>query len=239
MHIDRQHLDDALGRLREGIDPAGAAVESVLEQMTDSVMSLFGLSGAGLLLVDADAVVRPVLATDRQGWALEAGQEAAGEGPCIDSVLYGELVCCRDITADQRWTDLAAEMAGHGVGGVLGVPVRLGGTTVGALNVYVDEPHDWDDSEIHALRSYANFIETTLAHALLAERREALVDQLQEALDTRVVIERGIGLLMGRHGIDAVAAFNQLRDRARPARRKVVDVARELLDDARPAPPSA
>lgn len=234
MYIDRTRLDDALAHLPT-IHGSDRSVESVLEQLTESVMALFGLSGAGLLLADADAVVRPVLATDHQGWALEAGQEAAGEGPCIASAIHGELVSTRDVTSDDRWPKLAAELAHCGIGGVLGVPVRLGSATIGALNVYVDESHDWDDSEIAALRSYGRFVETLLGTALLAERQEALVEQLQEALDTRVPIERAIGLLMGRHGLDAVSAFNRLRSRARTERRRVVDIARELLDDVRSA----
>lgn len=235
MHIDKDRLDEALAHLRQGIDGDRVEVVKMLEGVTDSVMSLFGLSGAGLLMIDEDSVVHPVLATDRQGWELEAAQETAGEGPCIDAVLYGELVECEDITSDARWPDLAEAMADSDLGGVLGVPITLGGVTVGALNVYVDQPHVWDDSDISALRSYGEFVERMLAGALLAERTDELVQQLQDALDTRVVIERAIGLLMGRHETDAVSAFNMLRDRARPERRKVIDVARELLDDVRPA----
>lgn len=234
MHIDKDRLDDALGHLRRDFDGDRVELVDMLEKVTDSVMTLFGLSGAGLLMINRDSVVHPVLATDHQGWKLEAAQETAGEGPCIDAVLYGDLVQCEDITCDARWPDLAKEMVDSDLGGVLGVPITLGGVTVGALNVYVDRPHAWDDSDIGALRSYGHFIERMLAGALLAERSDELVQQLQDALDTRVVIERAIGLLMGRHQTDAVSAFNMLRDRARPERRKVIDVARELLDDVRP-----
>ncbi len=53
--------------------------------------------------------------------------------------------------------------------------------------------------------------------------------QLQEALESRVVIERCVGLLMGRDGVDAATAFNELRDIARPNRRKVHELAAEIL----------
>jgi AmiR/NasT family two-component response regulator len=65
---------------------------------------------------------------------------------------------------------------------------------------------------------------------MLAHARGRLVEQLQYALDHRVVIERAIGLLMGRAGdVDAVAAFNRLRDLARSQRRRVAEVAEEVL----------
>jgi hypothetical protein len=53
--------------------------------------------------------------------------------------------------------------------------------------------------------------------------------QLQYALDYRVVIERAVGYLMGTHGLDAVTAFDVLRKRARDSRRRVADVATEML----------
>ena len=57
-----------------------------------------------------------------------------------------------------------------------------------------------------------------------------MADQLQYALDYRVVIERAVGYLMGAHRLDAVTAFDLLRRRARDSRRRVADVAAEVLD---------
>src|SRR5207249_397101 len=56
-----------------------------------------------------------------------------------------------------------------------------------------------------------------------------VADQLQYALDYRVVIERAVGYLMGTHHLDAVTAFDMLRRRARDSRRRVADVATEIL----------
>ena len=60
-----------------------------------------------------------------------------------------------------------------------------------------------------------------------------LAGQLQYALDYRVVIERGVGFLMGRDRIDAVTAFNRLRRAARASQRRIGDVASDLLDTGR------
>jgi response regulator NasT len=65
-----------------------------------------------------------------------------------------------------------------------------------------------------AMRRYREFAE-------LAEK----VDQLETALARRTIIERAKGILMERHGIDAAAAFDLLRDHARSSQRRVVDVA--------------
>ena len=229
MHIGQEALDRAVESLRRSQAENGLSLETAMEHLTDSVIDMFGLTGAGLMLIDDDQLVRSILATDELGWALENAQEEAKEGPCVDAVVHGELVATADIAADVRWPRLVELLADTQIGAILGVPIRLAGATVGALNVYVDEKHDWDESDYNALTTFGRLLEALLTTALFAEQRDAVVTQLQAALDSRVMIERCVGLIMGREGIGAVPAFNRLRDLARPSRRKVHDVARELL----------
>lgn len=113
---------------------------------------------------------------------------------------------------------------------MLGVPVRLSGIPVGSLDVYLDRPHGWDESERRAMERYSDVIESALTVALQAERASELAAQLQYALDHRVIIERAVGFLMAKEGLDPVAGFNRLRLNARSTRRKVGAVAEELLD---------
>ncbi len=107
--------------------------------------------------------------------------------------------------------------------------MRLGGVPIGTLDVYCEEPHDWDDSEVAALSRFAEVITTTLGAALQAHTAGELARQLQYALDYRVVIERAVGFLMARHAADAVTAFNSLRTAARSRRTKIGMVAEHVL----------
>jgi AmiR/NasT family two-component response regulator len=66
-------------------------------------------------------------------------------------------------------------------------------------------------------------------HAELA-RLETKVEQLEGALERRAVIERAKGILMERHQVDQLTAFERLRTHARANRRRVVDVAREVSE---------
>jgi len=74
-------------------------------------------------------------------------------------------------------------------------------------------------------------IELALRRHAELERLQEQVDQLEGALERRAVIERAKGMLMERHDIDDLAAFERLRRHARGERRRVVDVAREVADD--------
>ena len=56
------------------------------------------------------------------------------------------------------------------------------------------------------------------------------VDQLEGALERRAMIERAKGILMERHSIGEREAFELLRDHSRATGRRVVEVARAVLD---------
>jgi AmiR/NasT family two-component response regulator len=56
------------------------------------------------------------------------------------------------------------------------------------------------------------------------------VDQLEGALERRVIIERAKGILMERHSLDDRRAFELLREHARSSNRRVVEVARSVTE---------
>jgi AmiR/NasT family two-component response regulator len=58
----------------------------------------------------------------------------------------------------------------------------------------------------------------------------AKVEQLENALARRALIERAKGILMERHRVDERAAFELLRDHARSQNRRVVDVASSVAE---------
>ncbi|HEX3975238.1 MAG TPA: GAF and ANTAR domain-containing protein [Solirubrobacteraceae bacterium] len=224
--IDPAALDRSLEALRDS--PAERGLTAALERVMDATRQLFGATGCGIMLIDDSSALAVVAATDEPGRLLGVLQQQVGHGPCVDALTFDRTVSAGDLAADERWPALS-ELPGAGVRAVLGVPLHVDRVPVGSLNVYRDRPHDWTESEVAALIGYSSLIEGVLQTALHARERERLAEQLQHALDHRVVIERAVGVVMGRQNINAVAAFNQLRHRARSAQRPVVDVAAELL----------
>jgi GAF domain-containing protein len=225
--IDPDALAGAVRRLR-GLDVA-ADLDDSLNQVVDHVRDIFTSDGAGLMFLDDQSALRYATASDEGSRLLEQAQEDTGHGPCVSSLIDDTIVATPDVQRDDRWPHLAELMHGSRVHAVLGIPVRLGGGAIGSLNVYRSTPHPWSDDEIAALESFTKVVETLVGTALLAERHSTLVDQLQAALDTRVVIERAVGFLMARHHLDAVDAFDRLRRASRAERRRVADLAAEVL----------
>jgi GAF domain-containing protein len=228
-NIDRAVLQSALGKVAT-FSPT-RPLEDTLGDVVDAAASVFAVSGTGLMFIDDTDALRHVASSDEASRVLEEAQEELGLGPCVDSLVLDTLIATTDIANDPRWPGLAAKVVPAGVRSVLGVPVRVGAGAVGSLDAYSDTPHDWDESETEALQRFAELVQDVVASALFAHQQGVLAQQLQHALDHRVAIERAIGLLMGRAGdVDAVAAFNRLRSFARAERRRVGDVAVDVLN---------
>ncbi|GII04271.1 GAF and ANTAR domain-containing protein [Planobispora takensis] len=227
-HIDQEALVASLRGLQMTVPATGIVHQ--LERAVEVVDTLFGYSGAGLMFAGDHKELRYLVATDDAGRSLEGAQLRVGRGPCISTFESDAAVTTCDVRNDPRWPELADRLHPD-VRAVAGVPVRLGGEPVGTLNVYQSAPYEWDESDIQALYAYANVIEQILTAAIAAEEKSALADQLQYALDYRVVIERAIGYLMGKHDLTAAQAFTGLRKQARDSRRKVADLAAEVLGE--------
>ena len=68
-----------------------------------------------------------------------------------------------------------------------------------------------------------------LLHERNVRRRETVAEQLQAALNIRVIIEQAKGKLAERLGIDMDRAFVMIRDYARNSNQRLSDVARDFV----------
>jgi GAF domain-containing protein len=228
MAIDPDALSASLRRLATLGEPGTSVVEA-LQHVTEACVDLFGVTGSGIMLADEQNVPRYVAASDGPGRMLEVIESDTGQGPCTEAFVNNTAVASADVTTEGRWPDLASALRPHPVRAVLGLPVRLGGVTVGTLDLFYDRPHLWQDDECQALARYRDVAESTLAAAVAAHNAGELASQLQYALDYRVIIERGVGYLMARDQVDSMTAFNRLRRAARDTQSKIGDVAQQLV----------
>lgn len=227
MHIAQGALDATLSRFA-GHDVAHHGLASAFADVVSAMPTVFDVDGAGVLLLDEGQVLRYVGSTDSASQLLESLQESTGRGPCVEALVDDVMVHVDDLAHDERWPDLATVLVPAGVRAVLGAPVRLAGAPVGSINVYRREPYTWDESDRAALAAFDRIVERLLAAAIVSESREALVTQLQHALEARVEIERAVGIVMATENVDAAAAFERLRRVARSSRRPVRDIACEV-----------
>jgi len=199
-----------------------------LQDAVVAAKQLFDTDAAGVMLADADGQLRWASASDQLAQAIEDNQEIFGQGPCMDAFTHARPAAMGDSRREPHWGEITLVLADLQVRSGLSVPVELGGGPIGTLDIYATTPRAWDETEVSALQAYAGVVASLLAAAARAELKGALADQLQVALDSRVLIERAKGALMERERLDDQEAFTHLRRAARSSGRKLNDVAREV-----------
>jgi GAF domain-containing protein len=218
--------------------PRGEALDSVVRPALVAATRLFLVAGVALVLVDETGQLCGVVAAGDLAKALEEAAPQLWSGPSLEVLAGGVAVRTSDLPGDGRWPALAGLPALAGVNSLLCVPVEGAAGPTGTLTAIRRPARPWQAQETESLLIYAGVVATLLSAATEAERTAQVIDQLEHALHHRVVIEQAKGILMAREQLDPAGAFDRLRKAARARRRRVSEVAAELVE-GHPLPPPA
>ncbi|MEV6510269.1 GAF and ANTAR domain-containing protein [Streptomyces sp. NPDC051642] len=206
-----------------------------LRLLTDRCVGMLGASAAGVLLADRDGELRVMAASDEQVRLLELFQLQNDEGPCLEAFRTGTQVIVPDLTREiDRWPRFATAAHRGGFGAVQALPMRLREETVGALNLFHAAPGPFDPVDAPIAQALADVATISLLQQRSSARSTVLNEQLQTALNGRVLVEQAKGKLAERQGIDMEQAFTALRSYARSHNRRLSDLARAFIDDSEP-----
>lgn len=206
-------------------------VVEFLHHLAERCVELLDCAEAGLLLSDASGALRVMASSSERSDTLDLLQSQNEEGPCFECFQRGQSILTEDLDSDtDRWPQFAPAALGEGFRSVQAIPMRVRGATVGALNLFRAEPGPLSAPDIVLAQGMADIA----AIALLQERsvREArgVVEQLEGALTSRVVIEQAKGIVAERARIGIDVAFVRMRTYARTRNLRLSDVARQLID---------
>jgi len=227
--MDGQLLSETFVELTDTM-VADFDVIDFLHVLTSRTAELLDVSAAGLLLADPRGELRVVAASSEAARLLELFQLQSDEGPCLDCFRSGRPVASAELGADQRWPQFAAAAKQAGFTAVQALPMRLREQVIGALNLFRAVPGALDPASVRIGQALADVATIGLLHERSMRRSDTLNEQLQTALNSRVIIEQAKGKLAERLGIDMNQAFNMLRDQARGSNQRLSDVARAFVD---------
>lgn len=217
-----------LGELRFGATPVGEAMHKIVQ----TTHAIFHVDGAGLMLVDADDRLRSIAVSDKRFEDLEALQVTHDEGPCMTAYEDRTLVCAEDLGEDGRWPQFSQAALDRGLRAVLASPIPYNQQPVGVVGVVSEQRRPWAPEAELALLAFTDLAALLIASMLQAEQQGELAAQLQTALDSRTVVEQAKGVLIARSGVTPREALEQLRGQARRERRKLGEVAAEVVAKA-------
>jgi len=215
-----------------------------LTALTARCVELLDTAATGILLADADRHLRLIAASSEQARLLELFQLQYEEGPCLEAFATGQPVVETDLRAAlERWPRFTPYAVGAGYDSVYAMPLRLRGNVIGALNLFRSDPGPLADGDIELARALADLASITILQAAAATQAQLRDEQLQYALDSRIIIEQAKGMVAEHAHIDMPTAFERIRARARNTNTKLTDLAAHIVGgqldlDSLTTPPS-
>lgn len=203
-----------------------------LQKLTATTSELIEARAAGLLLADSAGRLQMMAASDERAEMIELFQLQALEGPCLDSYRQGEPVVNADLRrAAGRWPKFAPRAVESGYLSVHAFPLRLRGQVIGAMNLFGSETGDLSATDARVVQALADVATIGLFQERAIRHGEVLSDQLQSALNSRIVVEQAKGALAQIHSESPDQAFVRLRTYCRQNQLRLIDVARAVTND--------
>jgi GAF domain-containing protein len=195
--------------------PARYDLEATLTELTQSVTAVLGLCGSGITMAE-DGRLHFMTTVTKAAGELERDHAKQHPCPCRDTYTAGEVVRVADVREESaRWPEFATTATRVAVAGVAGIPMRLADKVIGSLNLYSTEPREWSDEDIAVAAVLADVATSYLVNASKLRQHEQLSEQLQQALESRVVIEQAKGITAQQQGITVDQAYQRMRRHAR------------------------
>jgi GAF domain-containing protein len=201
-------------------------LDDFLLSLVNRCVDVLGTTAASVFVTDHEAVGSADAAT-----TLEAVAREQKEGPGHDCCHSGDPVAAPDLAVMAgRWPRFAPAARAAGYASTYTVPLRRRGEQLGALTLYMSVPGGLPRAESRKARAMADIATIGIMQTRAVRRQETLAEQLQHALNSRVVIEQAKGVLAERLGVNMGAAFTALRNYARSHNARVSELALSIVN---------
>lgn len=228
---DEQRLAQCLVELtRQAVDTSDTG--TVLSRLARMCQRALSIQTWVSITVGSPTEPELVATDSRTAQAMDGAQMTAGEGPCSTAWEAGVTVTSDDVRADPRWPRLARRLDESRVNAVVAVPLAMGESTLGALNVYSDDPSLTDVSRVRSVELLGAVVAAMLQETDAKAELAAMAEGLREAMQSRAAIEQAKGMLMAMHGCSADDAFHMLLETSSRTNVKVRVLASRLVEEA-------
>ena len=211
-------------------------LDGVLQRVAELIRAtLSGADDVSVTLVRGDSPSTAAF-TGSVSKVLDETQYAQGHGPCLDAAIAGETISIPHMRTEQRWPDYVPAALEQGVRSTLSVGLPVQDSVVGALNIYSLSEQAFDDEQLALATTFAGYAAVALANANLYDTTATLATQMQQAMESRAVIEQAKGIIMAERRCSAQEAFGILARVSQDSNRKLRDVAHALVERAGASP---
>lgn len=188
---------------------------------------------AGLLLADGRGRLGVLASSNEQARLVELFQlQAEGDGPCLECFVTGRPVTAVDLSAfGGQWPGFVDEALRQGYQSVHALPMLLRDYTIGTLNLFRTSTIPIEATDLALGQALADIATIAILQGRALSHSETVIEQLQGALNSRVIIERAKGVLANLGRVHVDEAFRILRGYARAHNLLLAELARTVTED--------
>jgi GAF domain-containing protein len=206
-------------------------VLDLLHTLVEECVDLLDATAAGLMLAGPDSFLQVMASTSEESHLVEILQQETGAGPCVDCYITGIPVTIRDIAGtEDRWPEFKDLAAAQGYRSVHAFPMRVRGKTIGAMNLFRTQTGEMSKEDIAVGQALADVSTISILQERTIREAATVNDQLQRALNSRVLVEQAKGMIAYMSDVDINEAFRLLRSHARSHNASLRDTAEAVLN---------
>jgi GAF domain-containing protein len=203
----------------------------LLYVLCERSVELLSADAAGLILADQHGQLQLMASTTEEARILELFVLQNSEGPCLDCYATGQPVVNIDLhEVEARWPLFRAATIEAGYRSTHALPMRLRGQMIGVLNLFCVQQVTLTEDELALGQALCDVATIGLLQERAMRQGEILAEQLQSALNSRILIEQAKGVLAERAGITVEEAFARIRSWARTHHERLLDTAQAVID---------
>ncbi len=202
--------------------------DTVLAELVEhAAIEIPGAQYAGVTVTRNARHIDTPAATHKWPILLDEIQQRHREGPCLTAAWDEKTVHVADLETDDRFPMYRRDaLEQTPIRSVMAFQMFIAGETMGALNVYAEQPNAFGQVSRDMGLIFA-------AHSSVARNAARRDEQFKRALASRDTIGQAKGMIMERYGVDAVQAFEVLRKLSQDSNVPLVQVATDLVADQR------
>jgi hypothetical protein len=207
---------------------AGATRERSLSQLTTlAATQVPGCAAANITVWHDDELVSEA-SSHPEPSRLVAMQVASGRGPLIDAITDGSPASCADTLTETRWPEFAAAAVRIGVRSA--VTLTRSGDMVIALSLFGLRPRAVESDQLQLAELLVAYGGALVGAVSDYDESRRVAAQLQDAADTRAVVDQAKGILMHALGCTADEALDRMREVSQRSNLRATEVARRVID---------
>jgi GAF domain-containing protein len=201
--------------------------DTVLAELAEhAAVEIPGAMYAGVTVTRNAKHIDTPAATHKWPILLDEIQQLHREGPCLTAAWQEKTIHVADLETDDRFPLYRRDaLERTPIRSVMAFQMFIAGETMGALNVYAEEPRAFGRTSRDIGLIFA-------AHSSVAWNSVRRDEQFKRALASRDTIGQAKGMIMQRYGVDAIQAFEVLRKLSQDSNVPLVQVATELVSKA-------